>query len=222
MTATLTKAWTAFVRPLTGGTARVIVRQAGGPAAIGGVPDRPDRDFRLVAGSRPAGEAFDRTVAEAYVRRFNEEGLINAFVRMSKDKWITRNGDMTLERIRTEADEEAYWKGVDERLAVRIPTADEVAEEAARYEADDLMRKAVIVDEAAKYLEADKVSRKAAEDEGYRDGYYNLDRNGAFYGCHRLAYEAAYGYGKAGKLGRPELRDATDERMIEAQLADKG
>ena len=176
MTTTIRKAWTAFVRPLTGGTARVVVRKVGGPAPIGGVPPVPDRDFRLVAGSRPSGEAFDRDVAEGYVRRFNEEGLINAFVRMSKDRYVSRNGDMTLERIRedrdgldlsdglnnriaasmsalreerddvpgprrdgkpvTETDDEAYWKGVDERLAVHIPTAEEVAEEAARYEAD--------------------------------------------------------------------------------------
>ena len=95
------KAWTAFLRPLTGGTACVVVRKVGGPAPIGGMPPVPDRDFRLVAGSRPAGEAFDRTVAEGLVNRFNEGGLINAFVRMNRDKWITRNGDMTLERIKS-------------------------------------------------------------------------------------------------------------------------
>ena len=224
MTTTIRKAWTAFVRPLTGGTARVVVRKVGGPAPIGGMPPVPDRDFRLVAGSAPVGEAFDRDVAEAYVRRFNEEGLINAFVRMNANLWVTKNGDMRLERIREDRDgldlsegladrvsasmkalrddrddvpghrvegkpitrheramndplfgpayqagyngrdypiplregdgfrsawkgaywdgrkrreeEEAYWKGVDERLAVHIPTAEEVAEEAARYEAD--------------------------------------------------------------------------------------
>ena len=102
MTQIATKGWTAFVRPLTGGTARVVVRQLGGPAAIGGVPPVPDRDFRLVAGSRPEGEAFDRDVAEGYARKFRNEGMINLFVRMNANRWVTRNGEFRLERIRNE------------------------------------------------------------------------------------------------------------------------
>ena len=35
------------------------------------------------------------------------------------------------------AEAEAYWKGVDERLAVHIPTAAELAEEAARREREE-------------------------------------------------------------------------------------
>ena len=105
-TATTTrKVWTAFLRPLTGGAARVIVRYQRPPLAdVGGLRHLPAWDFRLVAGS-PEGEAFDRSVAEGLVRRFNNEGLINAFIRLNRDKWISRKGDMTLERIRYEQDE---------------------------------------------------------------------------------------------------------------------
>ena len=40
------------------------------------------------------------------------------------------------------AEAEAYWKGVDERLAVHIPTAAELAEEAARREREEAERDA--------------------------------------------------------------------------------
>ena len=45
-----------------------------------------------------------------------------------------------------------------------------------------------------------------ADDEGYRDGYYNAARNGEFYGPWREVYEASYRQGRAGRDGRPEDR----------------